>query len=102
MGWLCRPTLAWSFPPAEGHTRMLELIRESGVKGEKSMKGVWAAFGQPYAPLGGAPRDVSARSSGAQMDSRRGYEGSVKTILLIQTGSVSQGHRVSLKVRGNK
>ena len=56
---------------AEGHARMLELIRVSGVKGEKSMEGVWATFGRPYAPLGGAPKDVSpvqVAAMGAHVD----------------------------------
>ena len=43
---------------------MMELIRVSGIKGEKSMKGVWATFGQPYAPLGGSPQEVRCGRDG--------------------------------------
>ncbi|GAX77384.1 hypothetical protein CEUSTIGMA_g4830.t1 [Chlamydomonas eustigma] len=42
---------------SEGHHRMLELIRLTGIRNDKEMEGVWATFGQPYKPLGGSPEE---------------------------------------------
>lgn len=46
---------------AEGQQRMFELIKESAVKEEKPLKGVWATFGKPYICLGD-PNEVSPLS----------------------------------------
>eukprot|EP00198_Chlamydomonas_reinhardtii_P010505 XP_001699842.1 predicted protein [Chlamydomonas reinhardtii] len=36
----------------EGQSRMFDLIKNTAAKEEKRKEGVWAAFGQPYVPLG--------------------------------------------------
>jgi hypothetical protein len=47
---------------AEGQARMFDLIRQTAVKDEKPLRGVWASFGKPYICLG-EPADVSMENS---------------------------------------
>ncbi len=46
---------------AEGQARMFDLIRNTAVRDEKPLRGVWASFGKPYICLG-EPGDVSKAS----------------------------------------